>query len=337
MLPKKETDIQNCLEKLVGIKADCTDTNTKGYRFYIEDLEGLDIEKLSNIAKKQSPSGKAVAKDALSIAAREMIADIEGMMFNTYRLEETFGSLCGTNEFNTANYVANGGLKITRTVVSNYAQIKISRIELLCDFTGTVFINFYDGIETVTYEVVSVAGSVMPINIDYTTNEKTVKITLSDASISLAQIAVSTTSGCNCSGRKSKAQNSLSYTGLIGAADASLQYGFKVCAAVVCSNDLLICDMINQVPNMFGLSLLYRAGTKLYNEAALSTRNNRFAGQEDEEKISMKDYYAGLYKNSMNGTKAQKGIKQVIETYLKSRKDKCVVCSSSVSIGWAQG
>jgi hypothetical protein len=335
MLPKKETDIKSCLEKLVGIRADCTDAAT--YKFFIEDLEGLDINNLSAIAKKQSPSGKQIAKDALSISAREMIADIEGMMFNTYRLEETFGSLCGTNDFNTANYVANGGLKITRTAVTNYAQIKVSRIELLCDFTGTVFINFYDGIETVTYEVESVENVIMPVLVDYTTNEKTVKITLSDPSISLAQITVSSTSGCNCSGRKSKAENSITYSGLIGSSDASLQYGFKVCAAIVCSNERLVCDMINQLPAMFGSSLLYKAGSKLFNEAVLTTRNNRFAGQDEEEKTSMKDYYAGLYKNSMNGTKQQKGIRQVIETYLKSRKDKCVVCSSAVSIGWVQG
>lgn len=335
MLPKKETDIQSCLEKLVGVRAECDDTNA--YRFYIEDLEGIDLQKLSSVAGRQSPSGKMFARDIINASSREMLADIEGMMFNTYRLEETFGSLCGTNDFNTANYVANSGIKITRSVATLYAQIKISRIELLCDFTGVVTIQFNDGIEIKAFEVESTSGIIIPIIVDYTTTQKVIKIGLSNPAISLAQITTTTASGCNCSGRKSKAENSLSFTGLIAGIDTSLQYGFRVCAAIICSNEMLVCDMINQLPNMFGLSLFYKAGSKAYSESVLTVRNNRVAGQNDEEKITMREYYNNLYRWSMNGTKSQNGIKNVIETYLKGRKDKCIICSSNFSIGWITG
>lgn len=338
MLPKKECDTQTCIEKLVGIKADCQDLNC--HRFYVEDLEGFDIDKLSKLATLQKPSGKQFAKDLISSSAREMLADLEKMMYNVYRLEETFGSLCGTQDYNVSTYVAAAALKITNSIVSNYAQIKVSRLEILSDYTGTTNLVFNDGSGTNSvYEIELQAGVIMPILVDYTTMQRSVIINLSDNTIGLALITTPTSGGCGCSGQRSKSQNSLQYSGLVGSVASSLQYGFRACAAIVCSNDMLICDMVNQVPNMFGLGLFYKVGSKAFSESLLTDRINKFALDNGEEKQTMKAFYADQYRFHMNGTKSAKGVKNVIEQYLRGRRnqDKCIVCDSNLVIGWITG
>lgn len=335
MLPNNNcTDVVLCLQKLIGLKADCTNNNCPP--FFIENIEGYDASKLALISNKSSVNASQFAKDIIAMAANEMVADIEMIMLNTYQLQDTFGSLCETKDF-VLNYTPNAGSKVTRLIPTNYALLKISRIDILTDFTGDAVLKLNDGKVITSYDITLTAGSIIPVIIDYSTAEKSVSIYFENTSIGLASISTAVSSGCGCSGKKSMSENSLKYTGLVNSADASLNYGFKVCAAVVCSTEKLLCDMITQLPNMFGLALLYKVASKIYTEDIMSNRNNRQTVGNDEDKKDMRQYYADLYRYRMNGTKQAKGIRDSIANYLKNRKDKCVICNSNVSFGWATG
>lgn len=338
MLPEKSCDKINCLQSLIGIKAECGALDCAD--FYIEDIEGIDIDKLSQIASSQSPSGISVAKDLIRTASKEMLGDIELLIGNGYTLNDTFGDLCSSCDFISV-YQAAGGVKVQSTILSNYSILRISKIDILTNYTGTALLDFNDGKTIKQYTVALQSGVISPVIFDYSTTEKIVKIYFDDPTITLGQIQCLTNKSCGCGGaRNREAIDTIRYSGLLNGADYKTQYGFKICANISCSSDLLTCDLVSKTPLIFALTLLYKIGQKAYSSSVLQTsRITPFTSSNGEEKrIDMKDYYEGLYKQRLNGKGQTKGISQIINNYLRQRTDNCVNCQNSTSkIGWAVG
>ena len=334
MLPKKICDSISCLQSLVKLRSDCTDGNCAD--FYIEDLEGVDTTNFSDIANVNSPSGKMKANDLINVAAREMLADIEMLIGNGYSLKPTFGELCSACSFLTT-YTANTRIKVTNVIATKYSILQIHTLQILSNYTGTAVLIVDDGTQT-QFNVDLVNGVIANVTLEYSTSATSVMIYFQDTTIGLAQISCTVPSGCGCGGAANRAASqTITYSGMIGIVAAPFQYGFLPCASIVCSSDLMVCDLIKQTPKLFAMTLLYKVGQKYYSDARLSKRNNRTAGQDDDEKIDMESYYAGLYKTRINGTKITKGIYGIISSYLKQRNDKCVMCDGNVKQGWAIG
>lgn len=333
MLPNKTCDSITCLESLVKVRADCTDDCAP---FYVEDIEGVDSARLSELATVNSPSGKTFGSDLVSISAREMLADIELLIGNGYSLKPTFGELCSACTFLTT-YTANTRVKVKNLVATSYSILHIHTLQILTNYTGTAGLIVDDGTPT-SYSVELENGIISTATLEYSTTAKTVMIYFQDTSIGLAQINCKTSSGCGCGEASNKgATQTINYSGMIGLAAAPFQYGFLVCASVACSSDLMVCDLIRQTPNIFAMTLLYKVGAKYYSDARLSVRNNRTAGQDEEKKIDMQEYYAALYKQRLYGSKTTKSIYSMVSGYLKQRNDKCVICEGNVKQGWAIG
>lgn len=336
MLPNKICDSVTCLEGLVKVRSDCADGDCAD--FYLEDLEGVDIKRLSEVANVGSPSGVSLGKDIISISSREMLADIEILIGNGYSLKPTFGELCSACSFIPGSYTANGRVKVLNTIGTKYSILQIHTLQILTNFTGTTVLIVADGKTQKLYSVDLVADEIANVVLEYSTLEKSATIYLQDSTIGMAKINCAVSSGCGCGGAANRAaMTTISYSGFIGLTAAPFQYGFLPCASVVCSSDLMVCDLIKQTPKLFAMTLLYKAGARYYSTAALSTRNNRTAGQEGEEKNTMLTYYAGLYKNRLMGTRTSKGLYGVISTYLQQRNDKCVVCDGSLKTAYATG
>lgn len=333
MLPSKTCDSLTCLESLVKVRADCTDDCAD---FYVEDLEGVDSARLSELATVNSPSGKTFGSDLVSISAREMLSDIELLIGNGYSLKPTFGELCSQCTFLTT-YTANTRVKVKNLIATNYSILQIHTLQILTDFTGTAVLVVDDGTQNF-YNVDLEAGVISTTTLEFSTSSKTVMIYFQDTTIGLAQVNCKTSSGCGCGGAANRAATqTINFSGMTGLVAAPFQYGFLVCASVACSSDLMVCDLIKQTPKLFAMTLLYKVGAKYYSDARLSVRNNRTAGQDEEKKIDMQEYYADLYKTRLQGTKITKGVYGIISGYLQQRNDKCVVCEATVKQGWVTG
>lgn len=334
MLPKKDcSDPLQCLQNLVGVRSECD--NADCYFFYIEDLEGVELKRMAELSSTSSPSGKGFGRDMIDGAAREMLGDIELLLMDGYSLKESFGDLCMTSQF-VETYTNGAGSIVTSNVKSSYGLLRITRIEALTNRTGNAVLIVHDGIVAKMYNVTLTAGAIVPILLDYSTQEKSAKIYFQDETIGVAQMVTTANGGCGCSGNKA-AMNTIKYSGFIGNVTLTAQYGLKVCASVSCSNELLICDLVKKMPRIFGMTLLYKTGAKYYSEARLSERNTRTAGMDEEKKIDMADFYTGLYNQRLRGTRGLKGITTVVGAYLKQSGDKCVVCNSTVLTSWATG
>jgi|GEM_PF-4551710 len=335
MLPKKTTDSTVCLESLVSVRSTCDASDAA--LFFIEDLEGVDAARLYEVANVNSPSGKILGKDLINIASREMLADIEMLIGNGYSLKPTFGELCSACTFLTT-YTANTRVKVTNVIATKYSILQIHTLQILANYTGAAVLIIDDGTPT-TFNVDLQNGVIANITLEYSTSATSVQIYFQDTTIGLAQVSCNTpVSGCGCGGAANRAASqTITYSGMLGIVAAPFQYGFLPCASITCSSDLMVCDLIKQTPKLFAMTLLYKVGQKYYSDARLSKRNNRTAGQEDDEKIDMESYYAGLYKTRLQGSKITKGIYGIISSYLKQRNDKCVMCDGNIKQGWAVG
>lgn len=327
-------DFNPCLTSLIGMQSDPCVSGTPPL-FFVEQLDGIDLDKLSKISSSSDVNGKEYAKRIIQAAAAEMVGDLDLLIGQGYSLRDMVGETCSTCDFNGV-YVAAGGLKVHNASLSKYSELRITKVNIKANATGDHQLKVDDGITAMLYDVTLEAGTVMPVLINYATTQKDVYLSLVDNTVGMAQIICPNNASCGCGGVKNSGL--ITYTGRIGAGADTSQYGFVVCANVGCSNKQLLCEMIRQAPNIFGLTLLYKIGEKINTGSKLTLRNNRVSAQPDEEKDNEIFKYAGLYRSRMNGSTQTKGIRQMISQYLNNKKgDSCIVCNSLVQIAYTSG
>lgn len=328
----------NCLEKLIGVRGTCTE-NVNCPPFFIDDIEGIDMVALSNYATGLNMTGEAYAKSLINTSARLMAADLQSLIAGGYSLLDALGELCSACTF-TASYQVSGGVKVTRSIASQFAVIRITKVEVLANTTGLQVLVFNDGKEERKFPFTAMgATQTAVLSLDYVTSQPSVKISLEDKTVPMGLIVCEkSTSGCGCGGGSAPVNTPVQFSGMVAGMDSANGYGFKVCASLSCSTDVLTCSLINQTPNLFGLTLLYRVGMQYFGSALFSTRVNRTTLVNGEEiSISMQQYYEGLYRERLAGSTKVKGLKEVISNYLGRTKDKCIKCEAVVVASYAVG
>lgn len=337
MYPKNSICNQvECLEGLVGIRSQCTQPEEECAPFFVEDIEGIDVQALAKIAKGSNLTGVDFGNQIINSAAREMIADIEVLVQNGYSMQNIAGELCSSCNLLPV-YTAGAGITIRTNVPSPYQELHITKLNILANATGAHVVIIDDGQTQRPYNVNLVAGVIMPVLLNYRTAERIVRVYLQDNTVGMAQVNCTTQSGCGC-GVSSKSGLPVIISGWNGLVETTAQYGFLPCASVTCSYDALVCNMIKQAPNIFGLTLLYKIGEKLYSHRMASERNNAQVSFNDEEQADEGKNYGKLYWWKMQGTTKGKGVKHIVSDFLsKQKKDKCVVCDSLIKTGYVTG
>lgn len=333
MFPQSDTDRTECLETLVGIRTGCSVDERKP--FWIEDIEGVDINVLGTIAKGTNHSGKDFGRQLINSAAREFLGDIELLVNNGYGLKEIAADVCSTNALLTS-YTPNAGIVVKSNIYSRFKTLKITRLQVLTNTTGPRIIRFDDGLTTTDYPVTLTAGTIIPMDFNYTTEQPQVIIKFTDPTVGVGKVAV-TKSGCGCSGSKVNGGDVL-FSGIVGSVESTSQYGFLPCAAITCSYDALICNMVKLTPNIFGLTLFYKVGEKFFLHKAQSQRNNDVVSFNEGEPSELVRNYGALYVSKLYGKTDRKAVKHVISDYLKrNARDNCVICNSKSRVAAITG
>lgn len=335
MYPQSSFDTVSCLERLLGIRSACS-IDSK-FPFFVEDIEGVDIKALAAIAKGSDLKGEDTGQFLINSAAREMMSDIETLLNNGFRMKEIVGDMCSTCSL-LPSYTANSGIIVKSNVASRFKTLAIKKLTILCNFTGPKQITIDDGVTPVYYTPTFIAGTLATINIDYVTDQKQVKIFFTDNTVGLGKVSCSVNSGCGC-GKSATSDNPASITGLLGGVESSTQYGFIPCIGVGCSYEQMVCGMISQTPNTFGLALAFKFGEKYFLHKNNSNRNNEVVSYDDgEQKDEVFRNYGKLYWAKMQGGANRPGIKNIINDYLaKNKSDKCVICDSKIFVSYATG
>lgn len=332
MYPKFATKIE-CLESFIGIRSHCA--TDKDYAFYLEDIEGVDIKALAAMAKASDMTGEAFGKFLVNSAAREMMGDIELLLNNGYRMKEVIQDTCSTCSL-AAIYTANTGIVIKSNTISRFGIMRITKMSILVNRTGELQFKIDDGVDPKTFTANFVAGVVMPVVLEYTTTQQEVRVTFVDITVGLGKVQCQTQTSCGCG--SSSAGQPVTLSGLSAGIATTNQYGFLPCMQVTCSYDTLICRMAKTTPNIFGLTLLYKTGEKYFLHKAASERNNATVSFNEEEKSELVRNYGRLYWAKMNGGTDRRGVKNVLNNYLKDcRSDKCIICENKIGTSYVTG
>lgn len=337
MLPKSQVlDKTNCLAGLIGIRSACP-PGTVAPPYFLEDIEGLDVQKLAKMAKASDLKGTAGGTWIIGSAAREMMGDIELLMNNGYSLKNIIGDNCSLCNL-IPTYTQNAGIVVKAANASNFQTMIITRLTILANVTGTKTIQFDDGVNVQTADVDLQAGVLIPINVNYSTSKRSVKIKFTDPTVPLGQVVCQQSGGCGCGSTSATAKQLMVLTGLLAGNETVTQYGFIPCVSFGCSYDALVCGLINRTPNIFGLALLYKIGSKYLISKSQSDRNNDAVSFNEKGEAQLVVDYGRLYWAKMKGTGGVKGIKNIINDYLKTySNDVCIDCQAKTYTATATG
>lgn len=334
MFPTTYTDQLTCLQTLMGVRTGCA--VDKDYPFWIEDIEGVDVTKLAKMAKGSNPSGKDFAKQLINTGARQMLGDIEMLIRDGYRLNNIVGDMCSTCTL-MPTYAVNSGIILKSTIASKFQIMRITDLTILTNVTGTRTLKLDDGKSVQTLDVQLTSGLLMPVKLSYQTIQKSVKISFTDPTVGVGQIICATPSSCGCGGSQ-KSNTPVTISGLVAGIETTTQYGFLPCVAIDCSYDTLVCNLINQLPNILGLTLFYKVASLYYDNMNVSDRNNDAVSFNNEDEKERPKNYSTLYWAKMKGTKDVPGLNKMIGDYLKTnRSDKCVLCDSKAVTAYVTG
>lgn len=332
MYPTSTFDTVSCLQSLVGQRTGCGPDQS--FPFYLEDIDGVDVSTLASLAKSSNLSGVDFGNQLINSAAREMMADIEMLLNNGNRLREIVGDICSSCSILPV-YVVNSGITIKSVVPSQFQKLQITKLSMLINKTGSYSFVIDDGADPKTFTANFTAGVIQPVALDYQTDKKSVTVYFSDNTVGLGTITCPNSSSCGCGGSK-KEVSPVNISGLLNGVEVVTQYGFIPCAGILCSNDALVCKMIKELPNVFGITLLFKVGEKYTLAKANSNRNNTVASYGDQPQVTRN--FGALYAARLNGTPQTRGVRNMINEYLQTKRtDKCVVCDAKISTAYVTG
>jgi hypothetical protein len=335
----------DCFNNLVGLKTLCTSTDPAP-QFYLDDIEGINQDKLSSLASPSQATGKALASDIIASAIRIMSADLDSIIPANFRMTNEIVNVCSTNTF--SGFYSSASTLGTGIIVKNITGSKFSRM-LIDSITAKVYtdgeftLTIDDGdtgnLKTITHTFVAGQETIFQ-NVGYSSTAKQVKMYFNNAGVSLAQIITNTTSGCGCGGNKSTMAKDIVMTGLSSGVETIQQYAILPCVTIACSYDAIVCQLVSTSPRIFGLALLYLCASKIFENNSKSVRVNRQASFQQEEQKSDSQLFYEWYLERLRGKPAKGilGITQAINNNLALIKDKCVTCGSNpVGVAWAAG
>lgn len=326
---------EKCFSSLVGIHGTCEPQAQAPY--WLDDIPGIDIAKLAQVAEAASPTGEKLALKIIETASRMMAADVEAIYDGRYKVTNTLVNGCSTCKF-TDNYTSgpDNGIIIKNNSDSTIANLLVDKLIVKINDTGAFNIVISDGTaenERVIPFEFEAGVEYEFTGLDYKTKQKTVRVKFQET-VALAQLScVRTGSGCGCSGARAVVSD-LQYTGMTNGSETQNAFGFIPCAGIMCDASDLLCYVANSAPRMIGMALLYKSAELYFSYRLQATRNNKVVGTNTDEAKADVDKYRKLYTDKLNGVNTR-GVKDLVFTTLQNTSDVCVVCNSMLATAWA--
>lgn len=335
---------EKCFYDLVGIRGVCEPPAGISPQFWLEDLPGITISTLAEVAHPDQPTGEKLGKNIIERAARFLIADIEGIYNSGYRVNTLLVDGCSTCTFTDIYSMGTQlGVVVKNNSLSLYSKLIIRDLTVKINNAGTYHVVIDDGISAQVIEHNFSAGiEVQFTNINYKTDQKQLTIYIQENDAQLAQLFCNPNSGgCSCRSKSPIDTHSIIFQGSSNGTTQTLAFGFIPCAEIVCESDLLMCNLAKAAPRLMGLTMLYKAAELYFSEKRVSSRNSRVVvnqdAHENEKEENPARHYAKEYMNRLNG-KGMRGVKDAVMSVLQNSKDRCIICDNTlIRSAWATG
>lgn len=321
-----------CLTNYINVYGHC-DGGTPSSGLYInKHLAGISLKRAANYAEGELQTGVALLEQAIENGIAQTRSALVSEMLGTVR----FNSISSSGQYgkypldftDTTEYLAataaSRGLKFELDNACRLSKIYVRRVQILTNTTvtnGTLTIT--DGGETTSYTFSTQPQEITFVETNYKAQSTTVKITLNNAAMSVADSDLYYNGNCGfcCNTCKGSCDSGLSVWGWDGTNTTSTTYGLSALVDVICDEEKFFCE-ISHIPDVAWMCL-YQAGIWAFEYGILSNRINVYTNYGKEQLILQTQQWRLLFDE-----KKDKVVKQ-LPKYLLSIDSCCIECNSS--------
>ena len=302
-----------CLNNVVGIR--CLNTSSFSGLF-IEDLEGINIKRASQIADSSYTSGLDLLNKKLLFSQKAIVNDIQAAFLPYFRIntlidELTIGVFKNTFLSQSAN--ARGIKFKTRNSRLMRIRIKTISIEIQeADYTSNVSI--LDGNEQTDFQFTTDSNGKAFIQVEFLSKTNEVFVVIEDVTVTPKSTDIKT--GCSC---YTKSTEFLIGWGWNGSGTTTSSFGLSVVAASECDNEQLICLLSSKL----GFALLYKTGFEIVKEWIASDRLNPVTIIDDGTEEFLLEEFERQYKKQI------KTFVESVPRFMSTIDEVCVRCNQS--------
>ena len=132
-----------CFQNLIGIRGLCEPASAQ---FYLDDIPGMDLQKLALTAEANAPTGKKLGEQLIESASRMMAADVEAIYDAHYKVQNTLGGGCSSCSFTSDSSAGvKKGILIKDNTLSSLSVLMLEKLTTRLASTGTFHIVIDDG------------------------------------------------------------------------------------------------------------------------------------------------------------------------------------------------
>ncbi|WP_338764162.1 hypothetical protein WAF17_21165 [Bernardetia sp. ABR2-2B] len=346
----------DCLDnqKLLGVRADCSDEVS--YKIYLDDVEGLDLKKVSNVASNSTGlelMRKAI-KQGFELTLEDAINNDTGSVISRNYTELYFQNKFTSRQVTAeADQVRGISFEIQHPQKYQFSEIRIQNLYVktlsnLDDAQILIITNEKEFLLTADSRILEVEaktgntvdtvideeGTSIPVssltlpnlvanetysfhNLNFDTNSYKVEIAFDQTSTDVSQAYLPSTGCTSCGG------GSVNVLDVYNGLKIRGGYGVSADVAVACDMERVKCFMLNELAYV----ARYRAVMYLIQDAALTDRMNFFAQNAQEDLEAFGKHISSKYYSLLNR-------KIVHLKSLLSQQDKnCFACSTGVKRG----
>lgn len=322
-----------CLNKLVGYESACVET---GAIYLLNQLPSISINMGANIANSDRQTAKAVFRNAIDLAARQVSAlvvqNLNGVIVPSVldneflcRPPQTLQEITWTNPLDNSGQI---GVRLLFDERSELQDAYIRKLRVLVKNAGTfvMTITEQDGTFTSNSYTFLASPNFNEIQLDYKCKTKVVIVSFDKSSgvvLGGFKCYETTKKGCGCGGGGSSANpqdNKIArmygYNSTNSSSFGDTIFGIQPQIQIECNSDKLVCMYANSLAQ----AVLYLAGVNLIQESLTSDRINYTTLNSLEDKRELSKQWTSF---------ANQIIKKIgydIQFASSNIKDACIVC-----------
>lgn len=262
-----------CFTDFILVRGACG-TATPSSGLFLNDLPGITLRNLANVANEEQVTGIGLANNAIALGIDLTKKEIMERMLDIVR----FNSVYSSKRIGNLNYDLFAGPTagfngITSELDCDCKLLRqcVSRIDILLNTTLTdAVLRIVDGPTTTNFTFSTVAGGITTIYPNYEAVNETIEISYDTSAVSYSSSGFS--GQCFCNTCNTSCNQCICDCNIIVRSTAATTFGLRPNINVICSADAFFCDIMK----FMGRPAWYRSGILFIDELLMTSRLNEF-------------------------------------------------------------
>lgn len=325
-----------CFDNYIGVFGYCGDDTPRSSLYINKALPGINLKRAANIAEGEIQTGVDLLnqsiENAWQLAREALVAEMLNVVsFNSITTSGQYGKfpldLTDSDNYLAASAVSRGQI-LELDNSCKLSKIYIKSVFILTNTAvtdGTLTITDGGTITTKTFS--TTAKNITEVYVDYKAQSGTVKITLDNTAISVADMDFNYSGSCGfcsndcCENHSCGCTSGVTVNGWDGTKKDSSAYGLSIVAHVICDEEKFFCEISN-LPSVAWM-VMYKAGIWFLEYLLNTGRLNTYTIYGEEQAGRQIEQWSQEFDNTK-----KKLVKQLPQ-YLSTIDHCCVNCNSS--------